>query len=126
MHSREHHPDGLVGNLFRIKDPETVSVGNCFMSGRLKSGDLVLCTQHSGDCFQDYILIQESSNSLMGMPEYSFGSYGIGDAEKVDDYQLDDIARATLIKGKHTVWIEEEAEEEDEPEVIVTIKRKIS
>jgi hypothetical protein len=112
-----------VGNLFRIKDPDSVRIGNYFMKGRLKSRDLVLCVEHSGDCFQNYIFIAEYANSLRGKPEYSFGSYGIGDSEKVDDYQLDDIARATLIEGKHPVWIEEEKEE---PEVIVTIKRKIS
>jgi hypothetical protein len=80
----QRHPHGLVGNLFRIKTPESVRVGNCFMSGRLKQGDLWLCTNHSGDCFQTYIYVEEYANCLIGNPALNFGSYGIGDSESVD------------------------------------------
>lgn len=80
----EHHPDGVVGGLFRIKTPESVRVGDCFLNGRLKAGDLFLCVGHSGDCFQDYIYVEEYANCLIGKPKWNFGSYGIGDSEKVE------------------------------------------
>lgn len=80
----QHHPHGLVGNLWRIKTPQTVQVGHCFLAGRLKAGDLFLCVRHSGDCFQDYIFIEEYSNALIGKPKWEFGSYGIGDAEYIE------------------------------------------
>lgn len=80
----QHHSHGLVGNLWRIGDPKSVPVGNCFLAGRLKEGDLFLCVAHSGDCFQDYIYVEEYDNCLVGKPKWSFGSYGIGDAQKVE------------------------------------------
>ena len=80
----ERHPHGLVGNLFRIKSPGSVCVGNCFMNGRIRKNDLWLCTAHSGDCFQTYIYVKEYANCLIGKPALNFGSYGIGDAELVE------------------------------------------
>jgi len=77
------HPHGMVGNLFRVQSPKSVRVGNCFMAGRLKVNDLWLCTKHSGDCFQEYIFVEEYANCLIGKPTLSFGSYGIGDSEHV-------------------------------------------
>lgn len=80
----QHHPHGIVGNLWRIVSPETVRVGNCFMAGRLKKDDLWLATAHSGDCFQTYIFIKEYANCLIGNPALNFGSYGIGDSIQVE------------------------------------------
>jgi len=80
----QHHLHGLVGNIWRIKDPNSVRTGDCFLAGRLKKGDLFLCVCHSGDCFQTYIYIEEYANCLISKPEWNFGSYGIGDAEVVD------------------------------------------
>ena len=78
------HPHNLVGIIWRIKDPESVRIGDCFLAGRLKKGDLFLCVCHSGDCFQSYIYVEEYDNCLISKPEYGFGSYGIGDAEGVN------------------------------------------
>lgn len=80
----QHHPHGLVGKLWRIVEPSSVSMGDCFLNGRLKAGDLFLCVNHSGDCFQDYIYVKEYSNWLIGNPTYRFGSYGIGNSEQVE------------------------------------------
>jgi hypothetical protein len=77
----ERHPEGIVGKLWKIKDPATFKVGNCFLNGRLMEGDIFLCVRHSGDCFQDYIIVEESSNRFRGKPEFRFGSYGVGDSE---------------------------------------------
>ena len=80
----QRHPHGLFGNMWRIKDPDSVRIGNCFMKGRLKEGDLWLCISHSGDCFQDYMFVEEYGNGYKGRPEWTFGSYGIGDSESVE------------------------------------------
>jgi hypothetical protein len=79
----ERHPHGMVGNLFRIQSPKSVRIGDCFMAGRLKSNDLWLCTEHSGDCFQNYIFVEEYANCLVSDPNLSFGSYGIRDSKKI-------------------------------------------
>ena len=79
----EHHLDGLVGNLWRINNPDSVHIGDCFLYGRLKSNDLFLCIAHSGDCFQTYMYVEEYTNCFIGKPEITFGSYGIGDSTKV-------------------------------------------
>lgn len=80
----QRHPRNMVGNLYRIKNPDSVRIGNCFLEGRLKKGDLFLCTQHSGDCFQSYIYVKEYSDCLESRPQWSFGSYGIGDSEIIE------------------------------------------
>ena len=79
----QHHPHGIVGHLWRLKDPETVRVGHCFLRGRLKANDLFLGVAHSGDCFQSYIYIDDYTNCMVGRPHWTFGAYGIGDAEEV-------------------------------------------
>jgi len=38
--------------------------GSHWFKGRVKDGDVVLCTEHSGDCFYDYKLIQVYANGL--------------------------------------------------------------
>jgi len=76
------HLDGYVGCLFRIDNPDSIQVGDCFLKGRLKKGDLFLCTAHSGDCFQEYTFVREYSNGMELCKNYSFGSYGIGDSVK--------------------------------------------
>lgn len=78
--SGQRHPHGLVGALWRIVNPKSVRIGDCFMDGRLKQGDLWLGIAHSGDCFQTYMFIKEYSNCLVGEPEHHFGAYGIGDS----------------------------------------------
>ena len=79
----QHHPHALVGVLWKVKNPLTVDVGDCFMNGRLKTDDLWLCIRHSGDCFQTYMYVKEYANCLIGKPEVTFESYGIGDSESV-------------------------------------------
>lgn len=85
----QHHPRGLVGKIWRIKNPKTINMGNCFLSGRLKEGDLFLCIEHAGDYCQNYIYIRKRTNLyhsefLESFPNWVFGSYGIGDAENTD------------------------------------------
>ena len=75
----QRHRKGVVGKLWRVTDPDKVSVGNCFFDGRLKEGDLLLCAAASGDCFHTFIFVREYENGvnavLEGQPEYNFGAY---------------------------------------------------
>lgn len=80
----QRHIHGFVGKLWRIQDPESVRIGCCFLAGRLKKDDLFLCIEHSGDCFQTYMYVEEYSNCLIGRKEWNFGSYGIGDAKAIE------------------------------------------
>jgi hypothetical protein len=77
--SRQRHPEGLVGKLWRIVTPATVRIGDCFLRGRLLKGDLFLGVEHAGDCFQNYAYVKEYANKWV-LTEHRFGSYGIGDA----------------------------------------------
>jgi len=80
----QRHPRGVVGFLWRINDPDSVNIGHCFLAGRLKRDDLFLSVAHTGDHFQEYMHVKKYSNGMMGDPGIRFGSYGIGDAEKIE------------------------------------------
>lgn len=75
-------------------------VGICFLAGRLKEGDLFLCTNHSGDCFQNYMYVEEYANCLIGNRNYTFGSYGIGDSEivKLNEGEFDILKSGGRVK----------------------------
>jgi hypothetical protein len=80
----QRHPHGVVGNMWRIVTPSTVRVGDCFLAGRLKAGDVFYCSKHSGDCFQTYEYVKEYTNCYRLESKWSFGSYGIGDSELIE------------------------------------------
>lgn len=64
-----------IGSAYLIKRQDVDRVGNCWMKGRLRVGDVVLCKQHSGDCFYDYILLEIFGNGVRGLGQVNFGSY---------------------------------------------------
>jgi hypothetical protein len=71
------------GTLLVLNDPNDLErIGHCWMEGRLKLGDVVLCFDHSGDCFNDYILIEVFHNGIRGIPESKFGAYTLGTETK--------------------------------------------
>ncbi len=72
----------IVGALYRLAEIDNDRLGNCWMAGRIKNGDLALCVQHSGDCFYDYILVKELGNGLRGLPGAAFGAYTCGEFQK--------------------------------------------
>lgn len=67
-----------IGTMYKLSKKDLDRVGSCWMSGRLMVGDLVLCIRHSGDCFYDYILVEEGANFYEGIPGSEFGSYTLG------------------------------------------------
>jgi hypothetical protein len=54
-----------------------VRTGN-YGKGLLKRGDVLLCNAHSGDCFQNYTIVEGEHQGR------SFGSYGVGDSTKLE------------------------------------------
>jgi hypothetical protein len=80
----QFHPAGLVGFLFRVVTPESIGIGDCpNVKGKLKPGDLIACMDHSGDCFQNYVMVQRHGEELRAVVGMEFGSYGNGDCQKV-------------------------------------------
>jgi hypothetical protein len=77
---RDWGTGATIGAMYRVRDTRQLSrVGHCWMAGRLKVGDLLLCVGHSGDCFFNYILVEECANGLKGIPESRFGAYVLGE-----------------------------------------------
>jgi hypothetical protein len=69
-----------IGTLVRItSDEDCRRVGSNWMRGRLKVDDVLLCVQHTGDCFYDYILVSVAGNGLQGVPGVRFGAYELGE-----------------------------------------------
>lgn len=81
---RQRHPNGYVGNLFKVNNPYTIRVGNSFFEGRIRKGDMILCVGHSGDCFQTYMFIEDRGNGIKAHRHYKFGSYGAGDSTRIE------------------------------------------
>lgn len=50
-----------IGHVYRMGKDCIHRCGSGWYRGRLKEGDLLLCVGHSGDCFSDYLLIEEIS-----------------------------------------------------------------
>jgi len=79
-----HHP----GLILRISQADFERVGDCWMNGRLLEDDLIMCLEHSGDCFYDYVLLDHgwllNGGEFAGRPGYRlimesrFGAYVLG------------------------------------------------
>jgi hypothetical protein len=82
---RDWGGSAVPGVLYRVRhEADTQRVGHCWMRGRLKAGDLVLCMAHAGDHFYDYILVEEYANGLKGLPNSRFGAYQLGERDKIE------------------------------------------
>lgn len=74
-----------TGQLFTVRPEDFGRVGNCWMRGRLKEGDLIFSMGHSGDCFWTYCLVEHDVFTVHGqglyklIPESSFGAYVLGE-----------------------------------------------
>jgi hypothetical protein len=71
-----------TGTLYILEGKDLYRVGDCWMKGRLLAGDVVLCTGHSGDCFNDYVLIRPFYNGLEAILGATFGAYVFGKETK--------------------------------------------
>lgn len=75
---RKWNAGNFVGRIYKLDATDMTRVGDCWMRGRLKVGDLALCIHQSGDCFFNYILLESTLNSIRGIPQSKFGSYCFG------------------------------------------------
>ena len=67
-----------IGTMYVLEEKDLSRIGHSWMEGRLRAGDVVLCTAHSGDYFNDYILIDVYSNGINAILGASFGAYTMG------------------------------------------------
>lgn len=68
-----------IGKLYVLEDDDDLKrVGSCWMDGRLRIGDVILCVAHSGDSFYDYVLIDVFDNGCSAILESEFGAYALG------------------------------------------------
>lgn len=70
------------GCLYILNKNDLSRIGSSWMKGRLKIGDIVMSLKHSGDCFDDYILIHRYHNGLRAIPGSEFGAYSMGEKLK--------------------------------------------
>ena len=110
----QRHPVGRVGNVFEIQDPRTVNIGDCWMKNRLLPHDLCLCIRHSGDCFQDYVLVRISCGFIKAIRASRFGAYGLKGAKRVVGLHLSTAQIALLLAGDNIR--ESEVTGADEPQ----------
>ena len=68
--------ESTVGALYRFPTEESLDyIGSCWMKGRVKTTDLLLCVDHSGDCFCDYVILEEGTNGFEAVLKSEFGAY---------------------------------------------------
>lgn len=71
------------GSLVRLTtEADLRRVGNCWLQGRLRVGDVLMCVEHTGDHFYDYIPVQIGGNFVNGLPEHRLGAYVLGEPLK--------------------------------------------
>lgn len=67
-----------IGTLYTLEKNDLSRIGDCWLKGRLRAGDVILCVAHSGDCFNDYVLINPFLNGLNAILGSEFGAYVLG------------------------------------------------
>lgn len=114
-----HYP----GLIVSIDETDFSRVGNCWMNGRLKKGDLAMVLSHSGDCFFDYALvatkfwINDGKEYRPDLPmrhgyrliqESKFGAYTLGTTYKYQpttrEYHLLMAGETTTMEADQEVW----------------------
>jgi hypothetical protein len=80
---RDWNKGNEIGSIYLIETQEDINrMGHSWMEGRLKIGDFILCTEHSGDCFNEYVLINLFYNGLNAVLASKFGAYSLGKKTK--------------------------------------------
>lgn len=72
------HNGNSIGTMYILDEDDLSRVGDSWMNGRLRAGDVVLCTAHSGDRFNQYVLIRPFQNGMEAILGSSFGAYVFG------------------------------------------------
>lgn len=99
--NRAWNGGATVGQLYRVTTPEDLSrVGNGWMWGRLKLGDLLLCRAHAGDSFYQYQLVEVGGNFVELHKGIVFGAYWLG---KPTQWQPDESQLKVLLDGDSVI-----------------------
>lgn len=75
--------DATRQGIYRVNKKDNDRVGNCWIEGRLKDDDLILCVEKAGDWFYTYYLIHYINYTNkkwleMELIPKEFGAYQIG------------------------------------------------
>lgn len=65
MHNRPWGEGQQLGAVYVLSEDDNSRFGSHWFKGRVRDGDVVLCTEHSGDCFYNYKLFHVYGNGLM-------------------------------------------------------------
>lgn len=87
-----------IGKLYILSESDLSRVGDSWMRGRLRAGDVVLCIAHTGDCFNDYLLVVSIYNGLFSVKESRFGAYTLG---TLLEWQPSNAECTYLLSGVH-------------------------
>lgn len=67
-----------IKKMYILNEHDLSRIGNCWMEGRLLINDIILCVDHTGDCFNNYVLIYPFMNGIKAILESKFGAYQLG------------------------------------------------
>jgi hypothetical protein len=76
--NKMEHQGNEPGRLYILATEDLSRVGNCWMKGRLKVGDVILCIDHGGDYFNDYLLMDVRDSFIRAIVASEFGAYMLG------------------------------------------------
>ena len=92
-----------IGSLVVFSDEMDLQrIGNCWMNGRVKIGDVAMPIGRSGDCFYNYILIEVGGNFITGIPGSRFGAYFFG--LPIESWKPDDREFQLLCAGESIIF----------------------
>lgn len=76
---REWGTGNNVGSIYRLSLDCLFRIGGNGdkINNRLKEGNFVLCLEHSGDCFYDYIKLLVTPCGVRGIKSCQFGSFAL-------------------------------------------------
>ena len=87
-----------VGGVYRLRKEDLSRLGCVPMAGRMKEGDIVVATRHSGNFFWDYVLVRffEGGNRSQWMVNEAVGKIaGYSMGQKIA--QLEQVELETLL-----------------------------
>lgn len=77
-------PKDDIGKLWRVNDPESIWINNrCFLYGRLKTGDLLICTGYGDATYRTYAFVTEYIDCMTIEHQHNFSALRIGDSTPI-------------------------------------------
>ena len=69
-------------SIWEVNRPETILMEDCFIKGRLKNGDFIVCVDANSD-INTFVLVTRSGNVIKGHQDIVFKAKEIGDSTPV-------------------------------------------